>query len=851
LADATVQLQKTKLEASQEKSRAASSISKRRQDMITALDKKGKVLQSQTEAEHEELKAAKKEKAKEAAQENRGKLLAAAHDKLDRNSASASELQDEVVRDKKRMMRALRKSNKGDDTQVAKFDKFKSALKQKEEAGKERRAAVRKDRKEILKLNEDFASKDEQSAAAMVQDKNEDVNEVRTSLKEVIKDVRKATRRGQEQLKTARQSGDKQAAAEALEALKNVKTEVKEQTKLEMRLVEKKRDVRDAEQHMRTAKRALEKAKLKTKPKLEGKTMKEMEQSVERTQAVAAEVAKESSTSERIMRSQAKVDVRKQMGEINEEKANVEALRQKLKAVRSTVQQKARQAKRTALEYTELMKAAKMEDGARLTKLADKTVKRLSALDAEEHDELMTTNNYEKSTNRLNELKANVRTATDSAYKVLKQKVKVKTQELLQKKAANHDAQLEKDEHAAYEPKKYVELARVERDRAKEELRKAESMLSDAKAKSDAEKSTLRMLPKGSKARAGIISSSKNADEKVRYWTERVSHEESNLKKGEEMLESRKHLARVAIAVYKHRSGVSSELKDLELARTSKMMKAIGRLRAVKDKQLRESIDEDAKKISSMALKPRGAAEVNAIMRKAMKAGQAGADLSSTIGYIGKKLDENGWGPEIGESDGLSHQEYEDRHMAIQQIPVENGMYGTHARTKLHHLLKQIDAGEDPGTPRHGISRNQLRADERANKKTILAARMKQASQGPLPHDVNDLDNIVNVLHEKDGMSREQLHAAEEAITGRRIELSTPDADRWDREKAADRLDKIQESWKRYEKKMNDVVKPETTEEDADLSWQIMQTKQSFEKGRKFFDDKWGSPEMEDVPIQP
>ena len=128
---------------------------------------------------------------------------------------------------------------------------------------------------------------------------------------------------------------------------------------------------------------------------------------------------------------------------------------------------------------------------------------------------------------------------------------------------------------------------------------------------------------------------------------------------------------------------------------------------------------------------------------------------------------------------------------------------------------------------------------------------MKQASQGPLPHDVNDLDNIVNVLHEKDGMSREQLHAAEEAITGRRIELSTPDADRWDREKAADRLDKIQESWKRYEKKMNDVVKPETTEEDADLSWQIMQTKQSFEKGRKFFDDKWGSPEMEDVPIQP
>jgi len=336
-----------------------------------------------------------------------------------------------------------------------------------------------------------------------------------------------------------------------------------------------------------------------------------------------------------------------------------------------------------------------------------------------------------------------------------------------------------------------------------------------------------------------LIANLDNTKQKWKEWKDRVAVEEKHLQKAEEILVSRRHLARVAVAVHKANSGVASEIKDEELARTNNIFKSIDRIQAGQNRTLQESIDNDARRINELAFSPGGRHQIKRIISKAIQENKEGVAIDATRDLISDKLDRHGWSPELKESDGLTHDEYESQFLATQQIPVLNGMYGEHAAYKLKHLLKQVDENEDPGMPRHGISRAELQSSERADKLSLRKAREAVAQEGSLPHDVNDLDSIVNAIHNKEGMSREQFHAAMLAITGRRISLGTPEADKLDNEKAAYRLKKLQTSWDKYKQKLNAVSKQERESEDRDLAWQEVKLKHDIDRGSKFFDSQW------------
>jgi len=602
-----------------------------------------------------------------------------------------------------------------------------------------------------------------------------------------------------------------------------------------------KRALKVARSTLRRHKRTVAKDKKQMSPKSLGKGIKEMEKRVESAEKVASEMSAQSTTTERIMRSQAKVDVRKQQRAVNEQKANLKGVKQKLKIARKNVDKLSREAKRTAEKYAVLIKAAGMTDGDRVTKLSTKAVARLKALDNDERVLDETLGHFEGSRLKLNSLKAALGNATSNAYQTIKEKVKDKTQELLKKKGTSKERGEKRDAEKSYEPKQYVRLAEMAVDKHQRTLRQANAMLAESKKKLQKEQGIYKHLEKNSAGRPAQKVTVQYSKEKVHEWATKAKEAEKEVAHSKKVLVSRRHLARVAIAVYNHQRAAPSELVDEEMHKTKEMFNSLDQLRNSQNKSLETEINSDAQNIAKLAMKPGGDSKVSKILGQAMKANKAGAALSTTLSFISKKLDANGWSPELKESDGLTRDEYDTRHLAIQQMNVANGYYGQKASQKLKLLLRQVDHDEDPGMPIHGISREQLRASERQNKLSLQKEREKVALSGELPHDVNDLESIVHTIHERRGMSRQQFHAAMEAITGREVSLGTTDADNIERAKAANRISQVQSSWENYKQQMKALDDDRTVMSAEGLEDKQQRMQEDLYKGRAFFDKQFSA----------
>lgn len=833
-------LSKTKLTAAQQASRAASSISKREQETLTDLKGQADKLKAKAKADKEKLDAARRIQSKEETQERRGKTLVADKALVDKNKAQAAEFKRVVARDKNRMMTALRKSKTGNADQVSKFEKFKAGLKINQRLSAARTKDAKDAQRKFFKHKIQFAEDDVTMSTGVKTDAEDKVRDDKKELRQVLNKVRDLTRTANETLGFAQQSGDKKVAESAKESLDEVKEAATQQQKYELRLADDKQALKSATKVLNMHKKALEKEKKLAQPKT-GRTEKDMELEAMATEKAAAQISAESSTPERIIRTQAQVDVRKETREMKDQEQVVDDTGVKLKKAKEDVKAKSAAATQSSNKFMEILKSAKLGDAKKIKKASDKAAKALLQLDSEEETLNATETAHDEARMKLNSLKANVRTLTDQATKVLREKVKAKTIELQKKKDQEHELQLLNDKERSYEPKKYVEMAQVELSRCKDRLEKSTAMLSEAKTHLAKQKAILSKIPEGNAARGIVGKKIMLHQNDVNKWTERKKLETKELEDAKEMLESRRHLARVAIAVYRHQKGEDSGIIDEEMRKTKALFQDINKIRAADNETLMESINSDAQDIAQLAMTPGGEQKMHEIMNRAMKADAEGVALNKTMGFISRKLDEDGWTPTLKESenDGMTKDEFDAHQIAVQSIPVENGVYGEAAKLKLRHLMKQVSEDEDPGVPRRGISREELRVSERADKHSLRAARQSVARAGSLPHDVNDLDSIVNTLHQKPGMSREQFHAAMDAITNRRINLGIPESDKMDRAKAADRLAKIQSSWDKYQKQMKDVNGPDDGDsrgkdsEDSDREWQAFEMKNSHDAGRK------------------
>ena len=139
------------------------------------------------------------------------------------------------------------------------------------------------------------------------------------------------------------------------------------------------------------------------------------------------------------------------------------------------------------------------------------------------------------------------------------------------------------------------------------------------------------------------------------------------------------------------------------------------------------------------------------------------------------------------------------------------------------------------------MSRLDMIKSQHADTAKLRLARVQAGKQGPLADSKTmDLYEIVNRIHRKEGMSRQQFHAAMRAITGRVVNLGTTNADKRDRQRAADRIAAVQRSFARYEAQEKAVTDPERQQAKVDLQRDLDATKASYDRGMKAFEGVWG-----------
>ena len=167
-----------------------------------------------------------------------------------------------------------------------------------------------------------------------------------------------------------------------MDALEAVKRNVKDQRDLETELESRRIDLRHARAMSRLKLKKAKEAAARLKPRANSE--KRLEREAMAAEKAAAEASKRSQTYERIMRAQAKVNVRAERKQVRVQKRKVNKLRVQLMRAKDATRAASRRAERSASHYMVVVKAAGIADGKRVKRTSEKATARLMKLDKAE-----------------------------------------------------------------------------------------------------------------------------------------------------------------------------------------------------------------------------------------------------------------------------------------------------------------------------------------------------------------------------------------------------------------------------------------------------------------------------------
>jgi len=849
------QVQRLKLKTSIQKSRIMSSATKSALSKLARLKAKRSKAKAEAAAARAELKEERTRQAGAKAKELRKKVVAGLKQKMEVSERDVKRFKRQAVRNKARMKKYMHKTaKKGTHKDETKFTKYKE-LWQKNQAGiKQRGAEYKAARTTKFKREAEMAHDIAVASLDVVADVHDNIKEIRGEIKRAIHKVRQSTRKSKRLMAAAIKSGKKAPAEDAQDALEGVKRNVKDQRDLETQLESKRIDLRHAQAMSRLKLRKAKEAAARLKPKADSE--KRMERDAMAAEKSAAEASEQSMSYERIMRAQAKINVSAERKQVRVQQRKVNKLRVKLTRAKDITRAASHRAERSASQYMVMVKAAGIADGHRVKRMSAKATARPVKLNKPEAKQSRATKAYDTALSALNKEKDSLRKRTREAYLLLKKKVKGMVKGEERKRRQHQEKAFKKDMRDSAEPKKFVKVAEAEVNNAKEALQQAEAM------KHKGERKMLKLRHLIAKPRNTNTKVSKNAVKQIAkikaqapVWDKGIAQQKKRLKYAQRVLESRRHLANAAVAEFKRKStkqGTANPVLGAEIISTKKLMKGIEKTRAARNATIFKGLVQMATDVSEIAMNDEmkkdngsgGSNQIEKIMNKAIKAGKKGAALQTAAGYVSKKLNKMGWnsptGMRVGE-EGYTKDMYDVSQIERERQGVAAGLYGNYAREKLKLLERQIDDGLDPGEPRKGMSRHDLIKSSRANTAALRKARVAAAMKGPIPDSKTmDLDEVVNRMHRHSGMSRQQFHAAMNKITGRVINLGTTNADKRDRQRAAERVATVAKSFARYEAQMKAASDPERVQAKIDLARDLDATKASYDRGMKAFEGIWG-----------
>jgi hypothetical protein len=615
-------------------------------------------------------------------------------------------------------------------------------------------------------------------------------------------------------MKLALQSGSKKQAKEALQDLKRMAKNAKHRVTEARRVENDKAGLQSVARTLRARKRS-ERKDESTATSKPSSSMSSMMARVRRVQKASAKMAHRASKSESIIRMQAEAEARRQLRKIASESKVVSKSKSRNRASRNIANKLNSKARRIAKKYIVLVKAAGVASGSQIKTVTNKVTKVLGKLDTADRNAGKRQQAYQRARSKLSNMRRDAKNAIRNNMKVIRGKVKLKMKALKVKQRERAQKQLKKQLRAAHGPRKWLLVAQIHSRKAKKKLSGAKAML--ARAVSGLRHQQLRLKHvKGAAAKTHVRMKIRKMKSSVREWSTRTSRARTQFRRSMKLVNKREDLVHAARAVYK---GGRKAFMSKELHRTTAALRKANNAKATKLISL-------ARKVTSLAITPGRRAAVRRVIDKAMSAENAGATQTEALKFITRKLTSPKRPPHslLKEDRGLSRSAYEAQREAMQEYEVTSGRYGQRAKNMLAHELQRVHAGGDPSTPRHGISRKQLRAAEkqdlRSLKKTPFVKRVVPTSR-------------------KAGLSKYRYEASVAAIHDHRVQMGIYRGDKRDKEKADRRIRRVKQSWNRYQKQVNSMEQDAKQQRDDDTSQELVNTKASHRSGMAHFEQQW------------